>query len=564
MAMARWSTFVLLLISGTQCGLLAAESLATLAPAETALFAEIPSPESTWQAYEASELAARWKQTRLAEQWLHSPFVKRWRKLDEHATARTGQTLTHHLRRLFADGVAVAVVLRDRTPNGILIARAAAPEHVTEAIRIWDKLEPPLRTEVRLHQGRSYSARIVKKPDGEQRAYYAVDGPRFLLSDQETLVQDCLQLWSSSADSNEPHQPSLADQPEFAELQLAAAPTAMLYVAPKRWLPILETLSDDKPPSQLILAGLGKLRGVLAKVVLDQGASAEIIASLDPAALTTDWRDFVARARQTPSVIDAAPAESLLVAGACLDARPLIAGFVQLLPEHDRRELQTVGTVLKTLLLGTDPWVVALPTLLSDWGGYIVLRPVTDQTPPRSHPFVAVLSSRLPESMTAEARFGLENALAFGVNAIAATMASEKNRPAITLQHQQQEASQDWRISGRPWGEMALRIAPDSITLSTSATELERSPERSAAAGQLQQALAQRFPNPAAFIWLNMRQYRGSLAPIVLQAIAGGKEPPPLAVLNELSKLFDDAFAAVTIEEQRIRLSAGGRIDHAR
>ncbi|MDZ4684800.1 MAG: hypothetical protein SH850_06880 [Planctomycetaceae bacterium] len=540
-----------------------AESLAAVAPADTALFLEIPALDATWTAFDDSELAERWKLTRLSALWLRSPFVEHWRKLDLYSTAKTGQTLTHHLRKLFADGVAIAVVLRDQKPTGVLVARAASPDDVTAAIRAWDKLEPPLRTESRTHAGRTYHVRVVKKSGGEQSIFYATDETQFVLSDQERLVRDCLQLWSRVDARRGAATPSLADQPEFQELLREAPPAAMLYLAPHRWQPVLSQLRDGSPASDLLFAGIGKLRGVMTVVTLDGGLLAELTATLDPAAFSTDWRDFVATAATSPTIIEAAPADALLVAGGRFDVEPFIAGFTRLMPEHDRRELNKVGTVLRTLLLDADPWTVTLPALLSDWGGYVALRPTDEQQPPRSHPFVALISAQRPASAReAGLSLGLENALSFGVNALATALTVEKDGLPITLQRLREGDGQEWRLSGRAWGEFALRLTTDAVRWSSSVEELRRMKDREPGAppSPLATTANSHFPKSAAFLWVNSRLFRASDSAPALQALAGGKEPPPLAALNELGKLFDELFAAVQIQETRIGVRAGGRI----
>ncbi|HUQ70647.1 MAG TPA: hypothetical protein VM165_14050, partial [Planctomycetaceae bacterium] len=219
------------------------------------------------------------------------------------------------------------------------------------------------------------------------------------------------------------------------------------------------------------------------------------------------------------------------------------------------------GTVLRTLLLDADPWSVALPALLSDWGGYVVLRPADEQQPPRIHPFVAAFAAQRPSS-TREAglSLGLENALSFGANALATALTVEKDGLPVTLQRGRDEDGQEWRLSGRAWGEFALRLTTDAVEWSSSVEELRRMRELRATPRPLAMTANSHFPKSAAFLWVNGRQLRASDAAPALQALAGGKEPPPLAVLNELGKLFDELFAAVQIQETRIGVRAGGRI----
>jgi hypothetical protein len=531
----------------------AAETLARYAPAETALFVEIPAPEATWRDVQLTELAERWPESRWSAWWLKSPFVERWRALDLYATTKTGETLTNHLRRLCAEGAAIAIVVRERTPAGVFLSRAADADHVTAAVRIWDRLEPPLRTESRTHAGQSYFARVVKKAGREQTVFYAVDGPRFLLTDQESLVHKCLPLWSATkADS-------LATRPEFGELQLATPPAAWLYVSPPQWLPLLQALSDGTPASQLVLAGFDRLRAVRGIMDLDQGIMTELTATLDSARVTTDWRDFVATAAASPTAIETVPPDALIALGGRLDTARILRGLFQLMPDKDRREAQKLGSALRTVLLGVDPWTVAVPALLSDWTGYIAIRPATEQEPTRSHPFVATWSARWQSSN--ELAAGLENAVSFGVNGLAAALSMEKQAQPVSLQRHATEQETVWRITGREWGEMAVRQTADEIRFATSATELDRLRDaRRNESTPLMKTARDRFPHATAFLWCNTRQVRSTNSSAALRSLLHDREPPPLVALHELSTLFDELFAAVRLEETRITIRAGGRI----
>jgi hypothetical protein len=562
-AVSRTPLFVMafaLLFDIGRCSF-AADSLAAVAPVDTALFLEVPAPDATWQAFEDSELAARWKLTRLSALWLKSPFVERWRTLDQYSSAKTGQPLTQHLRRLFDDGVAIAVVWRDHRPSGVLIARATSAGHVAAAIRAWDKLEPPLRTESRMHAGHAYSVRLVKKAGIERPTYYAAGETRFVLSDQEQLVRECLEHWpASSADDKTPE--SLNDLPEFRELLPGDRPAALLFVAPRQWQSVLTQLDDGSPGARMVLSGIGKLRGVMARLTLDDGVAAEVTATLDADALSRDWRDFVATANQSPSVIGTAPADAMMVAGGRFAAGPIIAGFMALMPEHDRRELQKVGTMLRTLLLDVDPWAVAVPALLSDWGGYVAVRPATDQEPLRSHPVVAVLSARLPAATRErDLSSGLENALSFGVNALATALIVGKDSRPVTLDRLRDGDVNEWRLTGRPWGEFSLRLSTDAVWWSSSVAELQSVRERNAQTepSPVARSAQDRFPNAAMFVWLDLRRIRTSETLPALRQLASGKEPPPFAALNELSQVFDELFAAVQLRETQIGVRIGGR-----
>lgn len=227
--------------------------------------------------------------------------------------------------------------------------------------------------------------------------------------------------------------------------------------------------------------------------------------------------------------------------------------------EKDRQEVQKLGDVLRTLLLGVDPWTTAVPALLSDWTGYITVRPEAEQEPRRSHPFVAAWSGQWTKA--AELSTGLENAVTFGVNALATALSLEKNSAPISLQRQSTERGTAWRISGRTWGEIAVDQTADGIRISTSAAELDRQHKaRRDGSTPLMDAARDRFPDAAAFAWLHVRQMRQGHANATIRALLHDREPPPLFALNEFGVLFDELFAAVRFEETRISVRTGGWI----
>lgn len=568
--MARWTRLAVVawgLLTGSAAVVCGADSPAGLAadvPEDTALFVEIPALEATWTAWEGAELQQRVQSSRLAAVWLQSRFVERWQALDRHAAARTGQPLTQHLRQLFADGVAVAVVLRGPEPVGMLVSRARSAEALSASLKAWDQLEPPLRTEPRAEMAGQYFARVLRKGGQEQTVYYAVSGPRFVLSDQEALVRECVGRWQSAAADR---RRSLADQPEFQELLTNDVPAARFFVAPQRWQPLLNRLSDGTPAAELILAGVKTLRGVAGEVRFNAGVIATLTVALEPAALSAGWNDFQQSADRWPTSLTEIPAEAFLALGGRWNVRPMTDSLEPLLSEQDRREWQRGTRVLRTLLLDVPPWTEALPALLSDWGGYVVLRPESDQQPPRSHPFVGVWFARWPGSDAAGSlRTGGENALSFGINALAAALAAQEDRPPVLLQQVRTADGTEWRLSGRAWGELAVRQTEQSLQVATSVAELQRRQSALRAEGDspLVSTARRHFPEAAGFLWLNAKPLRQAGGLMALQLSTGGQVNPPVAALGELTQVFDELFAAVTVQPARLELRLGGLLSEQR
>jgi hypothetical protein len=230
------------------------------------------------------------------------------------------------------------------------------------------------------------------------------------------------------------------------------------------------------------------------------------------------------------------------------------------MPERDRDEWDRGRRVLRALLLDVEPWTQAAPVLLADWGAFVV--PAGSR---EGLPFVGLWRGELsgPEWTEALQR-GSENALSFGLNLLTVALAAQEDRPAVTLQPSRTEQQVQWRLSGRRWGDLFVRLTPQALEVTNAA---DGEPPRSATADDpspLQETAREEFPQAAVFAWCHTARLRSPDGLPALLAVTGPRGLGPLAAVGEVSGLFDQLFAASTFHPDRIELRLGGLVTSER
>ncbi len=489
----------------------AAAPLSDFVSADAALYVEISNIDRDWRAFEESPFGRRWQASRLYEFLAETPPGRRWKVLDEKLAEATGQTLTRHLRRLCAQQVAVALRLPDQgEPQALFLARGESSAVLAETISAWNRLESQARLTVKKVDGREYVYRSVGQ--SSPAMYYALVHDVFVLSDQETLVQEAVRRMVSPSPVNG----VLSADPAFhsAWPRERGAGTAVAYVAPRRWDRALAGLSDDSRGSRAILENWQGTQALIGQVQIGpEGLVIDLRATFDPQTATPAWKEFTTLSPAAPAIFSTAPSDAFLVLGGRVPPGPVVDGLRKLMPDQDRREFDKSLRLAKSLFLGLDPWRDVGHSLLADWGLYLVERSPTQQRPVRRHPFVAVWTSLLsgtsepPQVMSA-----IENGLSFGTSLLTVGVNGNDQGPEISLQRSAADGIQQWKLTGRPEGELAIQLSPQQLLITSSVAELSALASAVPAnASGLATTSRDHFPQPGLFAWCDMKVVRKSL-----------------------------------------------------
>jgi hypothetical protein len=528
------------------------ESLSGLVGQEAALFVELRGLDRRWQEWSQTEFGRRWLDSSLHQLFWRSAPGQRWLSVDRQVEAVTGKRLTDQLRALFGEGVALALFLPPEggDPQGVLIARATSPEAVERVLQSWDRLEPALRTE-RLPDGKGHYFRRVMKKDGVERSlFYARHAEFFALSDHEELVRDCVERWQAFVEGQTTG--SLAALVDYHDVA-AHWPDdawATAFLNPRRWDAVLARDADQSPPSQRLLAMWHCVRGLGATVTVADGVHADVAAVLDAGRVPSSWREFAATSAAS-SMIDAAPESAVAVMGARLRPAWLFGEWEQWLSERERTEWQKGRRVLRGLLGGRDAVDDVAPQVLTDWGVAIETRKPPANTGKWWQPWSATAVSFLSPDMPRTVRDGLDNALLFGLNALA-------------IDHNTKTEAGDWRVEpsqtefvtrrvlhGPPEWEPVFAWTAERLVLATDAAALDRGALPAAKSNTALQATAARhFADARWFVWLDVQRL-GEVA-----RRSGVRAWPLSLALQPVAQLADEAFVSGRWTESDVRIRA--------
>ena len=358
----------------------AAEPLTALdlVPADTAFCLEIPHLEESWTQVEASPLLQRVRQFPHFQRLLESRGFQQWQMVEAHVANLTGQKLSTQLRALFGKSFVIAISIPTQgDPQGVLIAEAIDPAAIETAIQTWNKLEPNEITTTKLHRGFTYWHR-KKNLQASESLFYAFSGAWLVASDRELQIQQVIDRLISSTElaSLPADRQPIHRSPQFARnrQRLCADGVAYIHVNARPWDRILAEAAQRDRESLAVAEIWQQIGAVSGSLALDRGAVCEAVFELETTKFPSGWSELVAATKKSPSWASQIPAESLFVVYGRLELATLIRHLLNQIPAADRRELEKLRRIAQSLLSGQDPFYEVLPSLLHDFGGFVVMR----------------------------------------------------------------------------------------------------------------------------------------------------------------------------------------------
>jgi hypothetical protein len=228
-------------------------------------------------------------------------------------------------------------------------------------------------------------------------------------------------------------------------------------------------------------------------------------------------------------------------------------------------------------LLGQDPLDDVLPALGDNWACFFVPR---EASRPDRFPADALLAVELPAGESSPEpgerpalRAALVNALNTGLNYLTARRnRKSKSTAAVVRQKELGRTSIRW-IERFGDFEPACALAPDALAISTSPAVIERfiSPpkDESLTASPLYRHVSERYlSDESQLLFVNVAAVRNSLSQASPTAAPESPKPASAAssdgaryerdsAVRDVLELFDAAFVAGRVEENRVRLVAG-------
>jgi len=521
----------------------ATDSLAALVGQDAAVFVDVRGLDRRWEELKDSKVGRRWQSSGL-HRWFWSVQIdpiQKWQALDAHVSAATGASFSEQLRALFGEEVGLALYLPPQgEPQGVLIAKASSSAAVDRVLQSWEKLEPPLRNERRMTARGSYFRRVFRREGSERSLFYARHEQMFVLSDHEHLVRDCVERGLDQPSRTD--QPTLATSPEFRDLR-ARFPEdawAVAFLNPRQWDRVLERDADKSAPSQRVFAAWKTFRSVGAAVSTTDGVRAELIVRLDEGRTGSQWRAFAAAAPAPPMLAEA-PSRAVAVIGARMRCDWLIARWQELLSPQDREGLDKGRRVLRGLLLDRDAFDQVAPQVFEDWGIAIEAhgKPGSEARWWDAWDVTATAFSISPE-----VRESLDNALTFGLNALA----TDRNGKTDSSPPWYLEKTGSRRVlHGLPNIQPAYQWIAQRFVAASRAELLDRAMDSGNPA--IKTTAARHFSDARLFAWLDLQRLSESDPP---------KDALPFSqILRPLARFADQGYLSVSWSEAEVRFRTG-------
>ena len=576
-------------VAGTS-GLRAAEvSPLDLVGESAALCLEVPRLAESWNRIEHSRMAERVKAFPPFDRFVRGPGFQQWLLVEKYVAGVTGHPLSEQVLGLCAESLVIAVYLPEGAkPQGVAIARARDAASLRRAMDAWSKLEPQHVEQTRQHRGQTYIQRM-KSAGSKEIVYYTVADRTLVVSDQEGLVRQAIDLQQSAAARAESREPaaaadrSLRESPLYrtARARLRDDSVAFLYVNARAWDKSLMEGAKDDPGAVAVLNGWRHVSALAASLRFDEGLAVDVVAELDRGQLPSGWSQLVKSSQQTTDWSDRIPGDALLAIAGRGDVRPLVQSWLATNPDAKSDDFARGRRVLRSLLAGRDLFDDVLPAVLSDVTihasarndaaegtapfelfGALAWTPDAEAASPAGQP---PLASRL------------DNALQFGLNVLAGYLAHERPESnAFVASETTGTTTMRWLTGLAPW-EPAYAVVARRLIVASSRAKLTRgladaasnSPDarRSSRLAKHEQLF---FPAMTQLVWFDSVQTRDALgrhADWIATTLAqrSPESKPKIAArlshLGEVFQLFDAAFLAGRLSDDHVRVVFGGALD---
>lgn len=557
---------------------------------------EVPDLDATWERIERSRLAERVRAFGPFQRLLLGPGFQQWTAIENYVAQLTGLPLSQQLRGLCAESLVLAVYLPvGEKPRGMMIVRARDAATLSRSIAALDKLESQHVDQPQQHLGQTYTRRL-KSPASKDVLFYVLFDRTLVLSDQEALVRQAIELQQAVVARAESGKRTggtvrtLRDSAAYrtARARLPENSIAFVHVNGRAWDQTLRDGAKNENEAAVILGVWRCVSALAGSLRFDEGFALEMVAELDRESLPSGWTEFVrstvASTQQVSSDSrwsERIPATALLAVSGGADVRPLIKAWLALDPAVKSNDFVRIRRVLKSLLGGRDLLEDVLPALLSD---ITILATASERAADRAAPFELLgqfswktkNSATVSNEVEQKLATSLDNALSFGLNFLGGSFSSEHPESQVVVRSNGDGTTLRRWLEGLPVWEPGYGVLADRLFIASSKAELLRVSSSSAplpkreASSRLTDHERRFFPAVTQLVWLDSTQTRAALlkhSGWIATVLSGRSEKSRadiatrLSRLGEVLQLFDAAFLAGNLNEDHVRVTLGVALD---
>lgn len=332
----------------------------------------------------ASPFVEQWQQSALGKALAMSDEVKQLAKFEKDVAALIGLDGKQLRDEVFGDALVLAY--RPGPPGkpeqeqGLFLVHAREPKllaKMIDQINAKQKEAGDLKTlEEKQYKGTTYFKRTEKKAT----TFYFLDGPVFLFTGQENMLEEALERGLAKKDGEAPL------TRRFRELG-ADRTLLSLWINPRAFDAQLEAdrVNKNKTPAEIAFANAltpywKALDSIVVSAALEKELSVRLGLQMRTEELPAAARQFLKEAAKPSEVWSAMPEDAMFAVGGRLDLAALFEVLGEFMPEANRKNAREDLNRLIAAALGKEDFIKeVLPHIGPDFGMYVSAPPTSDK-----------------------------------------------------------------------------------------------------------------------------------------------------------------------------------------
>jgi len=416
-----------------------ADDLLKLVSRDVAVCLHIPKLNQSWQLFERSELARRFRESSLFRKWQDGPDAARLSQLQSGLEQLHGKPIRQQLQELFGQEVVLAIYTRDtEEPRGVLLLKGESSQVVSSALDTWLTFDERKR-EQKTHRDISY-VRSEKSGAADAVVFHVLLDDSLAITQDEDLIRQVIDLRLDGRTDQ-----TLPERSEHVKglTRRTDSEVAAIYINPRAWDPVLDAgvSSAEKPGTAEFRAVWSRLNWLTLRLRQDRGLQLDLTADYDWQSAGKRWQNWVEVCERTALPLHRMPSDALLLAGSVFDTRGLSEAVLAIIPDEQAlpNDVRQTYRVLEGLLLGLDPLRDVLPSLGPAFVACVIPRPSEESVTFPADVMIALQLQRSAAESAHPGKAGLtaafDNALLTGLN-VAASIHNARTGKELSTVHQ--------------------------------------------------------------------------------------------------------------------------------